>query len=785
MNYIWKPKFSKSNKSVSKITSEKNDDNKKSKSFNLKGAKELDSKKITQNKILFNPMDVPRILEHRFGESLGFRNYLLKKFSRMDRIGLGPPDLMHFTIYDNFNQEEVGQYFYVTGMDVSNENMAIALMKMLKTSQKTSSGLDHNNIATFCSLNIFSKVDLRIRYEYDNKSTFYSYAVNCSDGVTQVPLTEKIWEELFVSACLRSLIINNDPSRKLPGLVEYPLGIDLGGISVCERIITLLCKYLPRCLDAGWDSTKSVHPTIFNNYLMDALSIFISIVPHLIEFAIDLLNSLSIEDENNGLFYKCALILLLKQHSEKDFDFITILNDTLAPLFPVLDSLKPKDINSFQLLNCMSDLLNLQVDFLLQNGDYELALTVAKKSTELALDSFDSWYYLSKCYIQLQQYENALITLNSMPNLPQYDKITKGYINEVALYEYYVRPLGDINHSDKARSLLSNEFDVLSRSMKHMKDSQLKNIIFGRIVMPNDSKEGYIEDIWDNICMKIGPIYGPHSVNLINYVPIKEVESIHDMKLLSRNSISKQYNWSQRKVYNLLIELVLMVGWNKLLELRSKVFIMESEYSTSNTDKNENNDGSNSVENNKNIKGYVRLKDTPLTIRKKRICERWLDQLFLDIYDDLDITTHISEKQDVKRSGLEWELLGLTMLRTWQWDNAIICLRTSIKARFDVVSVRTLLELFLRMETLNDPIPLDYDTVIELLVQYISYQSRFYDNFQVITIQVMHKLCLEIGMVALRSRIEALAFTNSRIFTKVERLLGYISLIVEETNSLK
>lgn len=785
MNYIWKTKFSKSNNSVFKIASEKNNDNERSSNSDIKGAKELDNKKISQDRNLLNTMDVPRILEHRFGESLGFRNHLLKKFSRMGRIGLGPPDLIHFTIYDNFNQEEVGQYFYVTGMDVSNESMAIALMKMLKTSQKSSSSLDHNNVATFCSLNIFSKVDLRIRYEYDNKSTFHSYAVNCSDGVTQVPLTEKIWEELFVSACLRSLIINKDPCRKLPGLVEYPLGIDLGGIPVCERIITLLCKYLPRCLDAGWDSTKSVHPTIFNNYLMDALLIFISIVPHLIEFAIDLLTKLSIEDENNGLFYKCALIALLKQHGEKDIDFITLLNDTLVPLFPVLDSLKPKDINSFQLLNCMSDLLNLQADFLLQNADYDLALIAAKKSTELALDSFDSWYYLSRCYIQLQQFENALITLNSMPNLPQYDKITKGYINEAALYEYYTRPLGGISYSDKARGLLSNEFDVLSRSMKHMKENQLKNIIFGRIVLPNESKEGYIEDIWDNICMKIGPIYGPHSVNLINYVPIKEIESIHDMKLLSRNSISKQYNWSRRKVYDLLIELVLLVGWNKLLELRSKVFIMESEYSTNNSNKNENNDSSNGLKNSKNVKGYARLKDTPFAIRKKRICERWLDQLFLDIYDDLAITTHISEKQDVKRSGLEWELLGLTMLRTWQWDNAIICLRTSIKARFDAISVRTLLELFLRMETLNDPIPLDYDTVIELLVQYISYQSRFYDNFQVINIQVMHKLCSKIGMVALRNRIEALPFINSRIFTKVERLLGCISLATDKTNFVK
>lgn len=762
MSYFWNGRFSKSNKSLPKIPAVQ-DTNISATSVHAKRVPEASIKKSKLNQAAHNIMDIPRILEHRYGESLGFRTNLLKKFSKMDRLGLGPPDLIHFTIYDRFHEEEVGQYFYVTGVDVSNESMPIALMKMLKIDQKGTGDLEHNNIATFCSLNIFSQVDLRIRYEYDNKSSYHSYAVKCSDGVTQVPLTKQIWEELFVSCCLRSLITNKDPSRKLPGIVEYPLGIDIGGKPVCERVIVLLCKYLPRTLDIGWDSTKSMHPTIFNNYLMDALLIFISLTPHLIEFTIDLLKRLSVEDEDNGLFYKCALIALLKQHGERDIEFITLLNETLDPLFPLLSALQPKDVNSFQLLNCMSDLLNLQTDFLLSNRDYELALLTAQKSTDLALDSFDSWFLLTKCYIQLKQYDNALITLNSMPNLPQHDKITKSYFNEVALTDYYTRPLGDINHGGRTHKLLSSEFDIISESIRQMNDSKIRKILFGRIVMPNESRNGYLEDLWDNVCMRLGPIYGPQSVNSINFVPLKEVESISDMKLLSRNSMSKQYNWSQTKVYDLLIELVLTLGWNELLQLRSKVFVMENEYSPTNK-----------ATMDQTLRGYGRTKDIPLKIRKKRLCERWLDQLFLDIYDDLEISRHTFEEHDVKRSGLEWELLGLTMLRTWQWDNAIICLRTSIKARFDPISVLKLLELYLRVEKLNDPIPLDYDIIIELLVKNVSYTSRFYDNFQVTNVQVLHKLCSQMGVLAVRSRIQNLPFINDHMLTRMERLIDWV-----------
>ncbi|CAI7349494.1 CRE_collapsed_G0028550.mRNA.1.CDS.1 [Saccharomyces cerevisiae] len=68
--------------------------------------------------------------------------------------------------------------------------------------------------------------------------------------------------------------------------------------------------------------------------------------------------------------------------------------------------------------------------------------------------------------------------------------------------------------------------------------------------------------------------------------------------------------------------------------------------------------------------------------RKKRFCEGWLDDLFLDLYQDLKLSKISLSNKDEKHSGLEWELLGLIM-RTWHWEDAVACLRTSIVARFD------------------------------------------------------------------------------------------------------
>lgn len=99
---------------------------------------------------------------------------------------------------------------------------------------------------------------------------------------------------------------------------------------------------------------------------MDSLLTFIFIAVCFIDFSMALLTKLSIENENNGLFYNCTLTAALKQHGEKDVVVIKILNVILTPLFTTFKGLKPKDTNSCQLLNFISKLLNIQVNFFLQ-----------------------------------------------------------------------------------------------------------------------------------------------------------------------------------------------------------------------------------------------------------------------------------------------------------------------------------------------------------------------------------------------------------------------------------
>lgn len=237
-----------------------------------------------------------------------------------------------------------------------------------------------------------------------------------------------------------------------------------------------------------------------------------------------------------------------------------------------------------------------------------------------------------------------------------------------------------------------------------------------------------------------------------------------DLKLLARNTISKQINWFHERVYELLVQITSTIGWNGLLHLRSKIFIMEKEYI-----------GDSQLD----IRANERM---PRGLKEKRLCERWLDQLFLDLYEDLRISSSSQEHRGVKYNGLEWELLGLILLRTWKWQDAVACLRTSIMARFDIVSCKKLLELFMRADSHHTNV-LDIDVVLELLVQKISYEARFYDGFQVANLQVLYKISQSLDIEVIRNRVTALPFAERGIVVMVETFLEWIKEMTVQKSS--
>ncbi|SCW00743.1 LAFE_0C10968g1_1 [Lachancea fermentati] len=681
----------------------------------------------------------PKIVEHQFGESLGLRTRVLRTLVDADQLGIGPPDMIHATQFDKFHQEEVGEYHYMTGLDVSSEITPIAYLNALRFISNSSK--TEGRVSTYCTTNIFSKVDIRIRYE--SEKHYQVNAIECHSGTTNVQLSQTIWEETFISGFIRSIIISKDKERKLPGLVEIPFGLD-NGLTYCEKFVPVICKFLPRGIESGCDLTKHSQPSLKNNYLLHSLQEFLMISPNLYDVTIDSLEDLIKNDGENELCYRIAMIAIMVQSGTNDMVAIKTINNTIKKFYP----LNFLHLRQHDLTNIV-DLLCLQIEFLLSKNDYELALPIAKKITELSSDNFDAWYKLSECYLQMGEYELGLLSINSMPQMPMVDSCKEAMTEQKLEGFYYQNPSGIGPHSE----LQSNEFNHVCSSMKEYKEKDLESLIFGRIVMPNGNKRGYIENIWNGSCLQLGPIYGPQSKNLINFVSPQEVNSIGNPLLLRRNSMAKQLSWSLSQVYGLVMFIVSSIGWNSFLELRSKTFVMEREY-------------------------LGTRRTLTQEIKSKRLCERWLDDLFLDIYDDLKIAMQSQEHREQKYSGLEWELLGLTLLRTRNWSEAVACLRTSIMARFDLVSAEKLLKLYLS-DDFTEKGALDPDAVLALLVDKVSYESRFYDTFQLPNLLILRKLCAFEGVESIRNHVYALPSAQKGFVSLMDRFLDYIKEMCE------
>lgn len=746
MSFLWGSKKSKKNK------------HEKVGGSRSPGAIPLQRVKTTRKGV---PVDYPRTLEKMHGESLLFRTSLLSELVSAGKSGIGPPDLVHCTEWDKFHDEKIGEFFHITGIDVSSVSMPIAFLKLIKWNdgrKLKSASLKNENISTYCSFNLFQKLDIRLRYE--SEDVYQVNITNCSNGDNDIPLSDLIWEETFVSCCIRSMITNLDYERKIPGLVELPFVFENRSATDYKRVIDALCRFLPRFLECGWDSTKSVYATILNNYLTETLLIFLSITPAFItDYAIQVLDNLIANDPLNSKYYAIVAISIMERSNDRDMEMIKKIHAILDVLLPELYGLPSDEPDNSDLINCITDVLNIQARFLLNSGDYELSLSIATMATNLSSDSFESWFLLSRCYTFLQEYGKALLSINSMPCLPEYDIIKQSLTTAFNLnMNYYKAPFFQTREHC---TMTSHELNHLMNTMHYENELELKTIIFGRTIMPNESKYGCIEDIWNKSCLELGPISGPQSDNLINFVSQQEVDSIGDLTLLKRSKEARQRSWFNEQVSLLLMELVARIGWNAVLQLRSDVFVMESKF-----------------------KMIDSSEELTTELRKKRLCQRWFDTIFLDIYEDLSISTSSQEnKATAKYSGLEWELLGLTLLRVGDLSDAVACLRTSILARFDPISCHQLLSLYLSLD-FNDVYMkrFDVDIVLDLLVKLISFRIRFYDKFQIFALQVLRKLKGQLSPEIIKNKTINSPRGQDGIAVVIDYMLGCLSEDGSETD---
>ncbi|CAG8500483.1 6553_t:CDS:10, partial [Ambispora leptoticha] len=696
--------------------------------------------------------DVPEFFETQLDESLTARTESLASFRE-----LGPPDLCHITKANSKpGVKEVGSYHYVSGVDASSSATLAAYLNSLTYALEETHAW-------------FSKSALwRIRSGIPGGVE--SYVVDLRGERHEA--TPEVWQETYISAILRAILYSDDANYRLAGFRKLD---PIPNLEAENHFLEAAENLFFKGYQLGSDPEIQVANVVSNHLTAGIMKYF----SQNFRFgpAVNLF-------EKYILFYPEVAALLAQSYIGMDEEIkgVNILYDALKQ-------------------NAMSyPLLHVQADFLLTKGRTEYALKLAKQAVNSAPSEFVTWAKLTEVYIELDDYESALLTLNSCPmftynerdmhrmptpaktHLPIKTEIANAGLDEdngrdnevdVALlrlpapslrgtfakaYSLLTRLVSKIGWDEllKCRSsvfVMEEEYRLqkaaeeerhkqtqkqaginqtrISESKELKKDQEVvkkgqtnkvnnteKSI--PKITLSNNteddqaindgnaSAQAEIRDI-DQSNTNINE---KHANNVKDNAETKTSEAPDEIEQQSNNeleSIPKENNSTDPETLDEIIldddEKTKTSEENDAKSDKEKVpeqisFIGPELERPSQAANEEKNDAQS--QHDEQNKDAVTKKDYAFSFNNKRLCERWLDNLFMVLYEDLRVyTVWRSEVSHYKAHGLlyrktgtEWEILGDLASRLHHKDEAKEAYQRCLDFRFSAKAWLKLLEFY-------------------------------------------------------------------------------------------
>ncbi|KKA19526.1 Clathrin-coated vesiclec protein (Bud7) [Rasamsonia emersonii CBS 393.64] len=563
-----------------------------------------------------------------------------------------------------------------------------------------------------CCYNAFSHVDMRV--EVKIPGSLESYCID-ERGDKRVA-TDSLWLETFLCGVLRAYSYADDGTgdaiKKIVGVRRFnPVTnteMEQKFLDAAEKLFFMAITGRQLSSDP-----ETQVPNTVANHLTSGLLKYIHTTGRYAS-GINLFEKLREKDVEVSSLLARVLIA-----ADEEVQAVRLMHDALQDV--------PMD---YALLDC-------QAAFCLSKGEGELALECAKRSVTAAPSEFTTWARLAEVYVFLEKWDLALLTLNSCPMFTYQDKDSP-------------------RMPPPSRVMLP----ILAETM-------LDEIDEGQ------PKQG-----------------DPH-----DYVH-PSLRKLH----------AAGYQGTFLKAYQILTKIAASIGWDQLLKIRSDVFVMEEEYrverqnmaskhghsssqnastvalhqpSSPNPGANGNGPETDGESSNQDGDQPTEKtngtgeKDEGHTIEKpeqtmasevvksgnddpdpshtsytqfhnKRLCERWLDNLFMVLYEDLRVytiwrTEMAQSKQqavDYKKTATEWEILGELAERLHHFDEAIEAYRNCLAIRFSPKAMRGILKLYEKQG--------DTRGMLNALIRLIAWQYRWYSE-----------LIEEEGAVKVRSIVQA------------------------------
>eukprot|EP00158_Paraphelidium_tribonemae_P007916 Partr_v1_DN28396_c3_g1_i6_m78452 putative Bud site selection protein len=594
---------------------------------------------------------------------------------------LGPPDLCLLVKAEKSSSSgrnssggsrDSSAYHFVTGVDTSSSASIAAYMNsltyLMPDAPRWFGGASKNpsftiRSGTYCSWNFFSRVDVRVEVKIPGGVEAYGV-----DGVNdrRLELTAPMWQEVFVCAALRALLVNYDTPA-------YPSGFSLHNTQSASFYQHLYLQISIRSLNPfptpadelkfldgvqtlfaqGWrlgnSESESVSSTLVNNFFCRAFMHYVT--------------TMSRHDK---------VLPMFSQLQDIDVDVVSLYAPCLLQSKREVDAVKVwYDAHVSHPLRSSELLLSQAMYLWGEKKNVDLALELVRHAVNIAPTQASPWLLLAELFIEKRDYKNALLSLNSCP-------------------AYMSLQDGNSGGSDAVKP--TTVFSNLLHQLRTMPSP------FKRYVPVNEEASvpaEVLEETKEFIASSVGDTSTPE--NLINdpltfFSGAARHRDACDVALFKLKAPFLRGNIS--RAYSILAKIVHEVGWDQLLMTRSQVFVMEEEYKAVRQQISQTTAEEESVPSPVPLRAKPWHGSSQLTVsmfNNKRLCERWFDSLFLILYEDLRVYTiykaemeHTkSEKGVYERTPLEWELLGDLCKRLHQHADAKECYQFYVDIRFN------------------------------------------------------------------------------------------------------
>lgn len=368
-------------------------------------------------------------------------------------------------------------------------------------------------------------------------------------------------------------------------------------------------------------------------------------------------------------------------------------------------------------------LLDCQASFCQSKGRLDWALECAKRGVTAAPSEFATWAKLAEVYVGLEQWDLALLTLNScpmftyqdkdLPRMPETARILLPVLPESMLDEIddppqtydEVHPSLRKLHAAGYKGTFLKAYSILTEITAKIGWDQLLRIRSQVFVMEEEYRSEKQISHNPNPNASTTALRGTPSPGINGTAPDGHPDGETDSHTDDEETLNEKRPSPVSPADSTTV---------------ADDSIEKPEHTITPEVVKSGNDDDSSDSANANTK-YTQF-------HNKRLCERWLDNLFMVLYEDLriytiwrtDMARAQSESSDYRKSAEEWEILGELAERLHHFPEAVEAFQACLRVKFSPKAMKGVLKLYETQGRSGD--------MLQALIRLIAWQYRWYSE---------------------------------------------------------